>query len=143
VADPETGVQWLVAVDTADDLASPNWLDLPQQRSGELNLPRNNVEANSKEDAGWETAITVSRGWNITFSGLSDENDTALLFVIDTKALGATTDVTINVRLTNQDGDTYIGTGAPQAVVTSFPYDGVVTYSSGVDGRGAWTAARA
>jgi len=143
----ETGLNWAVAIDTADVAdpvgGAPNWVELPNQQVHELNLTRNDAEANHKGNAGWTTSLTISRGATVTFSGFTDPNDGALLFLYDTKAMGVATDATINVRLKNNDGDTFIGIYAladftPEAA----PFDGIVEYSGTFNSRGAPTLTR-
>ena len=59
----ETGLGWIIAVDTADDLeGTPTFVDLPNQQSGGVKFNRSDVPANHKGEAGWETSVSISRG---------------------------------------------------------------------------------
>lgn len=140
----ELGLQWLVALDTNDTYpSSPNWVNLPNQKTGDLELDREHVEINTKQDAGWKKRITHSRDWSIPVSGFGDEDDSAINFLFDTKALGATVDVYVYVRLTNTDGDTYIGQAVIDSLKLTAPQDGPVEYSFACKGHGALTLTRA
>jgi hypothetical protein len=143
----KTGLAYKVYVDTADVAdpigGAPAWEELPNQTGGDLNLARADAEANHKGNAGWTDSLTISRSASISFGGFSDPEDTAYLFVVDTKALGVDTDVSINVKIENDDGDTFIGKFAIGDFTESFPFDGIVEYSGTFNNRGAPTITRA
>lgn len=140
----ELGLGWLVAIDTNDTYpTTPNWVTLPNQKTGDLELDREHVEINTKQDAGWKKRITHSRDWSIPVSGYGDEDDAAILFLVDTKALGSSVDVYAFVKLTNADGDTYIGQGVIDGLKLSAPQDGPVEYSCTFKAHGALTLTRA
>lgn len=139
----ETGLNWLVYVDTADDLESPSWASLPNQQGGGIEFTRNDASANHKGNSGWEDYVTISRGWQIPVNGLADDDNTGMLFLVDTKALSADTDVSIGVKLENADGDTYIGTASIDSIKYDAPFDGLVTYTGSFKGRGSIAVTRA
>ena len=135
-------------VDTADVAdpvgGAPTWVLLPNQRGASKNLSRSSVNANTKQNNGWTTEVTISRSWSIPFDGFADEDDAAYLFIHDTKLHHATaTDVTVNIQLRNAAGDTYTGISTPTDFSEEFSSEGLVEYSGTFNGRGAPTVVRA
>ena len=133
----QTGNLWLVAVDTADTPATPTYTSLPQQTAGSMSFSTSRADGTNKSNSGWSNGITVSRSWSVSGGGMSDENDTALLFLIDTIAFGANTDHAFMSRVTNEDGDTYIGLVELTALDWDFSGDSIVAYTFTILNRGA------
>lgn len=138
-----TGLEWLIAVDTNENPASPSWATLSQQQTGELTWSGSDADATNKDNAGWADSITTSRTWGGSATCLSDPGDTAYLYLVDTVAFGTTTDHSIYVRCINHDGDTVIGKAKIDNLSESFGYDEVVNYSVSFTGRTAPTVTRA
>lgn len=139
----ELGLGWIVSVDTADSEVTPVWAALPNQRTGKLTLDRDSVEINTKQNAGWRDFISHIRGWSIPVEGFGDEDDTAMLFLVDSKALAASVDVQVQVKLENTDGDTYIGWAVLDSLELDAPMDGPLTYSVTFKGKGELDLTRA
>jgi predicted secreted protein len=118
-------------------------VDLPQQTSGEFNWSPEDADATNKSNAGWADSITISRSWTCSVSGFSDPDDTAYLYLVDTVALGTTTDHPVYVKITNHDGDTFTGKAKIDSFSDSFGHDEVVNYSVSFTGRTQPTSTRA
>ena len=138
----ETGLNWKLAIDTNENPSSPNWVDLPQQTTGEFNWSPDDADATNKSNAGWADSVTISRSWTSSASGYTDPDDTAYLYLYDTVMFGATTDHPVYVRHTNADGDTVIGKAKIDNFTDSFGHDEVVNYSIAFTGRTAPTSTR-
>lgn len=136
----ETGLNWLVAVDDAENEAIPTWKDLPQQTTGTLTFSKSDVDATNKDNSGWEDFVTTRRGWALSVEGQYDDANNAatfaLFYLIDTNALHATdVDAPVHLRLTNAAGDTLIGWSTMESFEYSYDEQGLVTYSGSFKGR--------
>ena len=140
----ETGLTWLFYVDTAEDIASPTWAKLPQQRGGNLNFSKSDVDATNKDESGWETSISTRRGWSASVDGCYEDNDSALDYLIDANQLHATVvNKPVNIKLVDAAGDTYIATATLDSIELDCPEADLVSYSLSFTGRGSLTLTRA
>ena len=140
----ETGLSWLFYVDTADDLTSPTWALLPQQRGGNFSFSKTDVDATSKDNSGWEDSISTRRGWTASVDGAYEDNDAALIYLIDTNQLAASaTDYKVGLKLVDEAGDTYIGNATLDSLELDAPESDLVSYSMSFTGRGSLTLTRA
>jgi TP901-1 family phage major tail protein len=140
----ETGINWEFYVDIGDDLASPTWVLLPQQRDGSLSLSKTDVDSTSKENSGWIDSISTRRGWSASVEGIYEDNDSALDYLIATNDLHASdTDYQVGLKLVDAASDTYIGATTLDSIELAAPESDLVTYSLSFTGRGALTLTRA
>ena len=140
----ETGLNWEFYVDIADDLASPSWVLLPQQRDGSLSLSKTDVDSTSKENSGWIDSFSTRRGWSASVEGIYEDNDSALDYLIATNELHASnTDYQVGIKLVDNAADTYIGATTLDSIELALPEADLVTYSLSFTGRGALTLTRA
>jgi len=140
----ETGLNWEFYVDIADDLASPSWVLLPQQRDGSLSLSKTDVDSTSKENSGWIDSFSTRRGWTASVEGIYEDNDSALDYLIATNELHASnTDYQVGIKLVDNAADTYIGATTLDSIELALPEADLVTYSLSFTGRGALTLTRA
>jgi len=140
----ETGLSWLFYVDTADDPSSPTWAKLPQQRGGNLNFSKTDVDATNKDNSGWEDSVSTRRGWSASCDGVYENDDAAIQYLIDTNQLAAsTTDYDVYLKLVDKAGDTYIGSATMDSIELDCPEGDLVSYSISFTGRGALTLTRA
>jgi len=140
----ETGLNWEFYVDIADDLASPSWVLLPQQRDGSLSLSKTDVDSTNKENSGWIDSFSTRRGWTASVEGIYEDNDSALDYLIATNELHASnTDYQVGIKLVDNAADTYIGATTLDSIELALPEADLVTYSLSFTGRGALTLTRA
>ena len=140
----ETGLNWEFYVDIADDLASPSWVLLPQQRDGSLSLSKTDVDSTNKENSGWIDSFSTRRGWTASVEGIYEDNDSARDYLIATNELHASnTDYQVGVKLVDNAGDTYVGATPLASIELALPEADLVTYSLSFTGRGALTLTRA
>jgi len=140
----ETGLNWEFYVDIADDLTSPSWVLLPQQRDGSLSLSKTDVDSTSKENSGWIDSFSTRRGWTASVEGIYEDNDSALDYLIATNELHASnTDYQVGIKLVDNAADTYIGATTLDSIELALPEADLVTYSLSFTGRGALTLTRA
>ncbi len=140
----QTGLSWLFYVDTAASEGSPSWAKLPQQRGGNLNFSKSDVDATNKDESGWETSVSTRRGFTASVDGAYEDNDAALNYLIDTNQLHATaTDNRVQLKMVDQAGDTYIGWTTVDSIELDAPEADLVSYSLSFTGRGALTLTRA
>ena len=140
----ETGLNWEFYVDIADDLTSPSWVLLPQQRDGSLSLSKTDVDSTNKENSGWIDSFSTRRGWTASVEGIYEDNDSALDYLIATNELHASnTDYQVGIKLVDNAADTYIGATTLDSIELALPEADLVTYSLSFTGRGALTLTRA
>jgi len=140
----ETGLSWLFYVDTADDLASPTWALLPQQRGGNLSFSKTDVDATNKDNSGWEDSVSTRRGWTASVDGAYEDNNSALDYLLDVNELHASnTDYAVGLKMVDAAGDTYIGSTTMDSIELDAPESDLVSYSLSFTGRGALTLTRA
>jgi len=113
----ETGLNWVFWVDDAESSASPTFKQLGQQTTGTLNFSKQDVDATNKDNSGWEDFVTTRRGWSASCEGVSDDNDTALEYLVDTNALAADVDKPVQLKLENAAGDSFIGWSTMESLV--------------------------
>ena len=140
----ETGLTWLFYVDTADDPSSPTWAKLPQQRGGNLNFSKTDVDSTNKDNAGFEDSISTRRGWSASCDGVYENDDAAIQYLIDTNQLdGAITNFPVYVKLVDAAGDVYTGSTTLDSIELDCPEGDLVSYSLSFTGRGALALTRA
>ena len=137
-----TGLNWKISVDI-DDGGSEDWQVLPQQRGGSLSFSKSDVDASSKDDAGWETSLSTRRGWTFSVDGVWEDNNSALNYLVDTNQLGTSTDFPVGVKLENSAGDVYNGSATMDSYELDAPESDLVSYSISFTGRGALALTRA
>jgi TP901-1 family phage major tail protein len=138
----ETGLTWKVWVDTNENV-SPNWVDLPQQRTGNLSWGSSDADATNKDNAGWTDSVTTSRSLTISCDGFGDPDDTAILYLEDSVQYGSSTDHAVYIKMQNADGDVYWTKAKIDSWDLSYGYDEVVSYSVSFTSRGTPTLTRA
>ena len=131
----ETGLDWLIYVDTAESEGSPSWAKFPQQKEGPLEWSSDSEDATNKDDAGWKNSIGTGRGVGITVDGMVDPADTAFSYMIYTVAFGTTTHHNVHLKFENEDGDTVVGWFGVTSVNLN-PGLGIATYSFSFESRG-------
>jgi len=140
----ETGLSWLFYVDTADDPSGPTWAKLPQQRGGNLNFAKTDVDSTNKDNSGWEDSVSTRRGWSATVDGVYENDDAALQYLIDTNQLsGGVTDYPVYIKMVDAAGDVYTGSTCMDSIELDAPEADLVSYSISFTGRGALSLARA
>ena len=139
----QTGLSWKLAVDNNSNPLDPGWIDLPGQRGGSMSMTHTDVDVSNKDNSGWEDSVSTRRGWTFDVDGVADENNGAVVFLVGTWLTGSDTDSRVNVRLTNEDGDTFNGWATLNNMDYDFPESDLVSYSCSFTGRGALTVTRA
>lgn len=133
----ETGLNWLYSIDiTETEATSLPFTDLPQQKGGSLAFSKSDVDATNKENSGWEDYVSTRRGWSGSVDGQSDDNDSALEYLIDTNQMHATlTDRPVRLAVTNDAGDTWVGWATMESFDYNFDEQDLVNYSVSFKGR--------
>lgn len=107
------------------------------QRGAALNVSTSEIDASTKDGAGWEEKLAGLRSWSIDFDGLHAEDDAALDLLEERILAG----LTVNVRLQLPSGGLFSG----EAIITNYDvdaaHDDLATASGTLTGTGALTKA--
>jgi len=132
-----SGLNYKWAVDLDDQGGSPNFVNLPQQQDGGIQLDQSRVDASHKDDAGWQRQIAVSRVVTAEVSGALEEDNTVLDF-LEAKLLGDLDQGRAYMQFTTDAGDTWQG-WMWFSMDYQTPYGELATYSCSFESDGAVT----
>lgn len=137
----KAGIAKKIQVNTTPQ-ATATWVDLPQQTSGSFSVEPATENANHKGNNGYTVAVEVSKSWSASAGGYVDEDNAALLFLLDTSILASGLSSEVEIRITNDDGDTFEGL-AIASYEENFDDGAIISYSVTFTGNGALTVTRA
>lgn len=131
----QTGVNWDIHVDTAEDKTTPVWVKLGNQTSGTFEVNRSSLDTTNKDNSGHEDEVSYRKGWTMSCEGHADHGDPGLLYLIDTNHFDAAIDKPAHIKWENEDGDTFIGWCTIESISHDFAESSIVTFSASFKGR--------
>jgi len=131
----QTGVNWDVHVDDAEDKTTPTWKKLANQTSGTFEINKASLDTTNKDNSGHEDEISYRKGWTLSVEGHADHGDTGLLYLIDTNHFDTSIDKPVHIKWENEDGDTFIGWATLESLSHDFAESSIVTFSASFKGR--------
>jgi|SRR5579859_1109944 len=127
-----TGVAFLIKI---FDSGSSTFKTVAGQRSGKLTRTIKDVDSTSKDSAGWEENIPTFRGWQIDFTNLLLETDTAF----GDLETAYQNNAQIQVQMLTAAGHTYTGLATLSSLSMEAPHDNVAAISGTLKGTAALT----
>ena len=126
----------LVKIDTnAVGGTGANWQSLGNQRGGSLSRSSDVVDATSKGDSGWPTAVVTRTPWSVSVDGAKDPNDSAWAHLL--ARWEAKTFVWVQVDESAVGGTKKEGKVLITSLESEFPEPDLVTFSVELQGNGA------